>query len=189
MSLFGGFSQPYLPDIFLFPLACSTPHVGCAFTACTVPPPVRSHYTHPALAFRDTFPTVLNPLCAVSVPLLVSLPGADPWLLLHCVMPWKNHLHLFSAKFLVEASAFTCGCRFWLSEQKGGQELPAGSLREGSGVFGGSGAASAGAVSTESPVLLPAPLAAAPTWPVHAFPQLSEPCQGRKHYPNPDVCS
>lgn len=159
------FSQPYTLFARHFPCSSGLQHTtrgtpDCAFTACMIPPPARSHCIHPALALRDTFPSVLSPLPAVSVPLPVSLPAADPCLLLQRVMPCKNHLHLFSLKLLLQAFTFhptcsvaaCCGCRFWLGEQKVSQGRV--------WVFWGSGAASAGAVSAESPVLLAAPLAA-----------------------------
>lgn len=109
------FSQPYTLFARHFPCSSGLQHTtrgtpDCAFTACMIPPSVRSHCIHPALALRDAFPSVLSPLPAVSVPLPMSLPAADPCLLLQCVMPCKNHLHLFSLKLLLQAFTFHPTC-------------------------------------------------------------------------------
>lgn len=132
----------------------------------------------PALALRDTFLCVLSPLCAVSVPLLVSLSAADPCLLLQCVMLCKNHLYLHSTC----SKSTCCGCRFCLSEQ----ELPAVSLREGSG-FLGALELPLQALCLQRALCCSQPLRLPGQW-MHSL-SLSEACRGMKHYPFPDVCS
>lgn len=156
---------------------------GCAFTACMVPPiSDPTAFTQPWHS-GTPFPLSLTLVCCQCPTARVPAWGLP----LQCVMPWKNLQHLFPAKFLVEVFALH------LPQQPvvaaGSVSVNRRSLRGGSGVFRGSGAAPAGAVSAESPELLPAPLAAAPAWPALAFPQSSEACQGMKHYPLPDVCS